>query len=110
MPSSVPPFARKSISAFWSSPPQPVLFAPVPMTTANRTRSGRSRQSSCAINEPIDRPTSATGGSQTASISSAVSSANPRNVHGTGASHVAAPIPRLSNVVLRKAPWKYGTW
>jgi hypothetical protein len=57
---------------------------------------------------PSERPTSATGGSQTASISSAASRANDSSGHGSGTSHVVAPIPRLSKLVQRKSGSKNG--
>jgi len=73
------------------------------MTTAHRTSSGKSMHTCCTIADPKDNPTSATGGSQTPRISSAASRAKSSIGHGSGCSQVVAPMPRLSNVVLRKA-------
>jgi hypothetical protein len=78
-----------------------VLQAPVPITTAQRSRSGRSIATCWTIADPSELPTIATGGSQTASISSAVSRANASIGHGCVRSHVVSPMPRPSKVVDR---------
>ena len=101
---------RRSISAFWKSQPQPMLRAPVPMTIAERTRSGWSIATCWTIALPKEMPTSDTGGSQTCSMSAVVSSLNFSSGHGIGSSHVVCPMPRLSKVVLRKCGSKKGIW
>ena len=85
-----------------------MLRAAVPMATTQRSSSGRSRASCCPISDPIESPTTATGGSQTASISPAASAARSAIDQGGDAWQTVLPIPRLSNVVLRKEPSKYG--
>jgi hypothetical protein len=57
---------------------------------------------------PIERPTTTTGGTQTASISAAASRAKSAICHGSGSVHVVPPMPRLSKVVLRKCGSKCG--
>ncbi len=59
---------------------------------------------------PIESPTITTGGSQTASISAAVSCARSSTDHGSGARQTVSPTPRLANDVLRKASSKAGVW
>jgi hypothetical protein len=75
---------------------KPVLRTQVPMTAATRTRSGRVNATSCAISEPIDSPTRATGGLHTFSISSMTSAAWSAMGQGGGASDVVSPTPRAS--------------
>ena len=58
-------------------------------------------QTCCTMAEPNEEPTSATGGSHTSRISSAVSRAKSSIGHGIGTSQTVSPMPRLSNVVLR---------
>ena len=62
------------------------------------------------MSAPIDRPTTTTGGSHTAWISSAVSPAISAIVHGSGWMHAAGAMPRLVKIVLRNALRKSGTW
>ena len=87
-----------------------MLRAAVPMATTQRSSSGRSRASCCPISAPIESPTAATGGSQTASIRPAASAAKSAIDQGGGAWHTVLPIPRLSNVVLRNEASKEGIW
>jgi hypothetical protein len=75
---------------------KPVLRTQVPITIARATSSGRSCASCTAISDPIEGPTSATGGSQTASISAAQSAACRSIPHGGGALDRVAPTPRAS--------------
>jgi len=75
---------------------KPVLRTQVPITVATRTRSGRVNATSCAISEPMDSPTSATGGVHTASISAITSAAWSAMGHGGGPSDVVSPTPRAS--------------
>ena len=80
------------------------------MAITQRSSSGESRATCCTMPPPNERPTRATGGSQTASINSAVSRAKASKGQGSGTSQRVVPMPRLSNVVLRNASLKYGIW
>jgi hypothetical protein len=74
----------------------PVLRTHVPITTAQVTRSGRSCATCTAISEPIDSPTSETGGCVAASIKATQSPACSSMDHGGGASLFVRPTPRAS--------------
>ncbi len=62
------------------------------------------------MSAPIERPTTATGGLQTASISPAASAARSAIVHGSGARQTVSPTPRFAKLVLRKASSNAGVF
>lgn len=63
--------------------------------TAARTSSDRSSDTCWATSEPIERPTRTTGGSHTASISRAQSTACASIGQGGGAGQLVSPTPRV---------------
>ena len=75
---------------------KPVFLTHVPMTAAQRTSSGRSWATCTAISDPIDSPTSATGGVHTCSISAATSRACVSIGHGDSVRETVPPTPRAS--------------
>lgn len=81
----------------------------VAISTAWLTNSGRESISSCAMNDPIDTPTTRTGPPTSSSISVAVSATMVSVVNALAFS--VAPTPRLSKVMVRNpARRKAGTW
>ncbi|MGZ8629714.1 MAG: hypothetical protein ACXWZF_01920 [Actinomycetota bacterium] len=64
----------------------------------------------CAIADPNEMPSSATGGSHAPRISSAVSRAKLSTGQASGDRTSFARWPRLSNVVLRNDGSKCGIW
>ncbi|CKR42679.1 Uncharacterised protein [Mycobacterium tuberculosis] len=78
------------------------------ISTAELTSSGATTMSSCAMNAPIDTPTTRAGAMSRVSISAAVSATMVCVVKPSAFS--VAPMPRLSNVMHRyPAARKAGT-